>query len=119
MRSSQATAPAPPPFSAASATAPTPAPVAVHARRRLNLRARSSPEVTANHPKKSAKGERVELDRRGGGREGEGAEEARGGDERDGEARAERLEVAGEAEEGWDVAVREEGEEHDVWAPRL
>lgn len=64
-------------------------------------------------------GERVEPDRRGGGREGEGAEEAWGGDERDGEARAERLEVAGEAEEGRDVAVREEGEEHDVRAPRL
>lgn len=43
------------------------------------------------------------MDRRGGGREGEGAEEARGGDELDGEARAEHLEVAGEAEEGRDV----------------
>ena len=45
----------------------------------------------------------MELDRRGGGREGEGAEEARGGDELDGEARTEHLEVAGEAEEGRDV----------------
>lgn len=53
---------------------------------------------------------------RGGSREGEGAEEARGGHERYGDARAELVEEAGEAEEGRDVAARKEGEEDDVRA---
>jgi hypothetical protein len=61
-------------------------------------------------------GERVEAQGRGRRREGEGAQDARGGDERDLEPRAARAEEVGQAEEGGDVAVRQEREEDDVWA---
>ena len=61
-------------------------------------------------------GERVEAQGRGRRREGEGAEDAPGGDESDIEPRTARAEEAGQAEEGGDVAVRQEREEDDVWA---
>lgn len=60
--------------------------------------------------------ERVEAQGRGRRRDGEGAQHARGGHERDVEPRAVGAEEFGQAEEGGDVAVRQEREEDDVWA---
>lgn len=61
--------------------------------------------------------ERVEAHGWGGRREREGAQEPRGGDERDLEPWAERAEEASQAEEDRDVAVSQEGKENKVWAP--